>query len=1012
MGKLLEYLYSVNKKRLFHPQYLVVPRLRDGHALLEGLAAKSGSWFNIRPVTPLELARQTAEGELEKKGLEVYSRGQQMAIVESLLKEMALEGELEYFAPLQGRISFCQLLLKTIEELSLSGLKSQNLQAENFVNVKKGQEIKKILANYQQKMADEGGVDAPALYEIALKVRDDCFEDEAIFLIPGRLELPPLARRFLEKVTKGRQELLAGDPVFHLPEPPGFWQPGIEEEDGENPASWLFSISQAPEAKKEELQVQGAYSISSEVRQVFRSIMGENLPLDQVLLCYTQGNKYIPELFTAASRLEMPVTFGEGIPIYFSGPGRLLQGILEWFDNNYASSILYRLLLKGDLNVENHRRLAVLLRRANIGWGRERYFSCLPGLQEELTAKSENSEEEGRTRYYQEQIQLIEGLLKVIGDLLRPLPKADSQQEIDFSEMILRLGEVMDRYSSITSEMDGAAREGIMEELKEIEKAAPAKLRQEEALNRIAHGLEKLYTGAKSPLPGHLHITHFRRGSFISRPRTFLLGLDAGSFPGSGIEDPLLLDTERKKLGDELLLMQDEPTRNTYRFAHFLASCRGKTTLSFASYDVALGRTSFPSAILLQVERLKTNNKNLDYTQLMKNLGSPAGYFPVDSSQSLGEEEWWMERVLSSKCHVSRQQVMEFYPFLQQGYEAFEKRSSEVFTEFDGFIGAENSLDPRVNKNFIVSATMLEKLASCPFAAFLRHVLQVYPPEEKEYDPGQWLDPLARGLLLHEIYCSFLRQVMNSIEPWQEGELLREIACKHMDKMRQEIPPPSEIIFQAEKQEILRGLEVFLRLEEELQENHEPLFLEVPMGYGPRAVKETGLGSEGPVIVSTGKDKVLIRGRIDRVDRLKGRKNQYCIWDYKTGSTFLYQVRKFIDRGRQLQHALYSEAAEAILKEKFGPEAKVVKAGYLFPTERGEGRIYEPLQKNPDIFKEGLEKLLDILARGTFCATTDDTSCGICDYQVVCRYPDAILELEKKLDDSFLQTWRELQDYE
>ena len=54
--------------------------------------------------------------------------------------------------------------------------------------------------------------------------------------------------------------------------------------------------------------------------------------------------------------------------------------------------------------------------------------------------------------------------------------------------------------------------------------------------------------------------------------------------------------------------------------------------------------------------------------------------------------------------------------------------------------------------------------------------------------------------------------------------------------------------------------------------------------------------------------------RIDRVDRCG--KNEYEVWDYKTGSKWGFRDEGYLNRGRHLQHALYAVAAEIILRRK------------------------------------------------------------------------------------------------
>ena len=54
------------------------------------------------------------------------------------------------------------------------------------------------------------------------------------------------------------------------------------------------------------------------------------------------------------------------------------------------------------------------------------------------------------------------------------------------------------------------------------------------------------------PQPGKIHVDNIHNGGHTGRPYTFIVGLDDSRFPGAGIQDPLLLDGERRAISDDL----------------------------------------------------------------------------------------------------------------------------------------------------------------------------------------------------------------------------------------------------------------------------------------------------------------------------------------------------------------------------------------------------------------------------------------------------------------------------
>ena len=84
------------------------------------------------------------------------------------------------------------------------------------------------------------------------------------------------------------------------------------------------------------------------------------------------------------------------------------------------------------------------------------------------------------------------------------------------------------------------------------------------------------------PRPGCLHVDSLNRGGHSGRATTFMVGLDDGRFPGSGIQDPLLLDTERHKLSEHLPTASRRREERLESFARLLARLRGNLLLSFS----------------------------------------------------------------------------------------------------------------------------------------------------------------------------------------------------------------------------------------------------------------------------------------------------------------------------------------------------------------------------------------------------------------------------------------------
>jgi len=91
------------------------------------------------------------------------------------------------------------------------------------------------------------------------------------------------------------------------------------------------------------------------------------------------------------------------------------------------------------------------------------------------------------------------------------------------------------------------------------------------------------------------------------------------------LQDPVILDRERKELSPALVLSSELLEENLYTLARVLGSIEGRVTLSYSCRDLQEDRERFPSSLLLGAYRLISGNRTGDYSDLKCFLGEPAG---------------------------------------------------------------------------------------------------------------------------------------------------------------------------------------------------------------------------------------------------------------------------------------------------------------------------------------------------------------------------------------------------
>jgi ATP-dependent helicase/nuclease subunit B len=1035
MNELLKRIADFCAGHVLAEKWLICPSRRVGHQWLETLVRQGQGLVNLRVQTPKSLALAWAGAHLAQAGATTLSARAGTILIGGILTRQRKEG---YLFSLAVNQSLCQALYATIQDLRLAGLEPENLASKHMEVAAKGRELAIIMKEFKDRLKAGRWMDYPdVLHQAREALRERKGPEEFPFLLlPGDLYLSALERKLIEAVPKDRVAVLPVDR-------PGQLSAGREPTDAAALA-WLLSPTEAPPPKQDgSASIFQAVGEANEVREVLRRCLASSLPLDDVELLYTDSQSYLPLVYELAWRLEpepadvaqpqapagLKVTFAEGIPVRYSRPGRALAAWLQWIGEECPQSILVRMIQDGLLAVGQEEefgfgRLASLLRTVPIGFGRERY---LPRLDEQISAlerqlrAEQKSDEEGEIdpeRPARARQQLAG--LKVIRSLLRQLLEITPAATAKPPAVLKAAQSLVDGLARCINELDNLARVRLAEDIANM--AALLEVTGENAaiepwdyLSGLPEGLR---VGGSGPRPGCLHCAHVNSGGHSGRRHTFIVGLDDQRFPGAGLQDPVLLDAERKAVSKELPTAGADLRERLENFARLLARLRGTITLSYSGRDLVEDREAFPSPVLLAVFRILSGQRQGDQADLARWLPPPASFVPLAPAGALDAGEWWLWRACAQQpVQDPRHVVAEGFPHLGRGFMAAQKRQSEEFTEFDGRVqnfGPEDDLT--APNGPAVSPTALEALGQCPLRYFFRYILHVKPPEELEIDPARWLDAAKFGLLLHEVFCQFMRELAaaGTLPPVYDRDRPRldELLSARIEEYRRQVPPPSEWAFRRQRWELQQAIHIFLREEEQYCKDRRPVYMEASIGL-PASQDGTPLDSLEPVALAIGDGRsIRIRGRIDRVDCVGPPHGEaFAILDYKSGSSWRFHQDPPFWQGRVLQPVIYLALAAERLRQVH-PKAEVVGFGYFFPNyrERGERLEYTPTALQPGLGI--LQRICQIVSAGAFLATDDcENDCTYCDYLAVCGDVQAVSHASKRKlqsGETALQPAREL----
>jgi RecB family exonuclease len=974
-------LASICRENVLREKILIVPSLAIGHQIADAVAHGGTPWVNLRAETVRTLADAVAGFAIASDGMTVLSRAQALALVERACDE-ALDSNTSYFAALKDRPGLHRAVQTSIDDLRHAGVAPMAESA--FEDPRKAADLVRILAAYERQLEQGRFVDRFGILTRAIAMLEGGVARpwplDAIWMVVDEMDLTVAEERFLDLASGGSLQTVQSPQSRQSP----------QSVQSTHSAESAQSTQSAQSIAVPDVDFRRAAGEENEVRGAFRAILGEAIPFDDAEIVYTVREPYLPLTFELAAEHDVPCTFADGIASQYTRPGQAVLHFLQWMGEGWHAVHLQQAARTGVLSLGKDtigaRAFARVLRSAAIGWGRDRHLTRLDVSIAERTASLKEEEDPGRRERIERAIEEIGQARVVIERLLAITAEVASGEELDPAAAARAAQHFIAGFASIRNEIDGMASAGLQRMLEELAALPAMTAPRAVVTSRVAEAVMQLHVAASNPRPGHLHVAPIRAGGWSARRRMFIVGADDSRHPGRGLQDPIVLDSERSALNEgaasrPLPLLGDVPRRTTERFERLIArSGSRRVSISFSEFDLKERRGHFPAPVFLDLYRRTSGNADALYRDVEQSVAVDGFVSP----RPLSGSEWWLMRLFQDHDPELRAAVLSAYPPLASGAEAEAARASDQLTKWDGRFTPINvpaeELDPRRNGR-IYSASQLETMASCPYRYFLSRVLRVQPLEELSFDPDVWLEAREFGTLLHEVLQTAMDDLCAAGETpsLASRSRLEAIAESALQEWRAVIPPPNEAAYERRRLELSRSVEIFLRNEEEACRQVTPKFFEVSFGFGEESA--SSIAMPDPVTIPLGGGAVIqLRGRIDRVDHDET-KNEWNVWDYKSGGTWDYDRGGSLQKGRKIQHAIYARALEAMLTRK-GLTGRVAQSGYFFPTPKGRGARIPRVSPEGEL-EHALNTLFDVVGRGYF-PHADANVCKWCDFSELC----------------------------
>lgn len=303
MQTLLRALREICCNKLVDEKILLVPTRIAGQQLVLIMAKAGIPCLNLRLETLASLSEKYSKVYLFTNGLAVVSRLVAEHIVLNILKSLSQNNQLSYFNELKITPGVSRVIYDAILDMKLAGLSPAQVQVDGFINQLKGEDLKEIYQKYQEQLEQRKLVDRVDLINIATDRLASSTHRE-LFIIPDWLELKPVEKQLLCKLDPAQRvtvKLSKADGVDAL---------FANEDIAINPRIQMFQ----------------AYGEGNELREVFRRIKKNRIPFEQGAIFYTSVEPYTQFCYNLAQKYNLPVTYGQGLNIRNTRPGRLLFG--------------------------------------------------------------------------------------------------------------------------------------------------------------------------------------------------------------------------------------------------------------------------------------------------------------------------------------------------------------------------------------------------------------------------------------------------------------------------------------------------------------------------------------------------------------------------------------------------------------------------------------------------------------------------------------------------------------